>query len=220
MAITLFGILGALGFLFSGFLLWRRAREEHFAESDVFDVYITTALWALVIGRIVAIVVRFDAFGFDPLRWVALATLPGVSGIACLVTAVLMIALAALKRKWDPWLAMDVFLPAVLLWEAFLIALSSWWVSLIYLGWVMFLLWVEREYRFWDWYKGKRGGSKSGLVASLWLVGNGLGFLLLVPALRIDPLVIFGLMVIVVGLGCIFIRSGRSLKFGIMKGKK
>lgn len=216
MSVTLFGLLAVLGFIVSGFFLWKRAVDEHFSESDIFDVYITASMWALVAGRLGAIALRFDRFGWNPLRWLALFTLPGLDGRAALIVGVAMIVLAAAKRHWDPWLTLDVYLPSVLLWQAALIALYWWQASIVWFFWFLFLLWIEREYRFWEWYRGKRGFAHPGLVASVWGIGIGIGFLFVA---RLSRDMVFslasGIILLFGGMVLVYVRSGRVLKSDI-----
>lgn len=170
----LFGLLIAAGFFLSGFFLWRRAKEERFNESDVMDVYITVGVWALVASRLAVVIQRFDRFGLDPLRWVSLVSLPGLDPFAALVTGTMMIALAALKRRWNVWLTWDVFLQAVMLWEAVILAATNVAAAAFSFAWFLLLYWVEREYRLWDWYKARRGNVRPGLVACTWAIGQGI----------------------------------------------
>ena len=170
----LFGLSAVAGVFLSGFFLWRRAKEERFNESDVMDVYLMVGVWALVASRVAVVIQRFDRFGLDPLRWVSLVSLPGLDPSAALVMGAVMIALAALKRKWNVWLTWDVFLQAVMLWEAVILAATHVAAAVFSLVWFLLLSWVEREYRLWDWYKARRGNVRPGLVACTWAIGQGI----------------------------------------------
>ena len=170
----LFGLSAVAGVFLSGFFLWRRAKEERFNESDVMDVYLMVGVWALVASRVAVVIQRFDRFGLDPLRWVSLVSLPGLDPSAALVMGTVMIALAALKRKWNVWLTWDVFLQAVMLWEAVILAATHVAAAVFSLVWFLLLSWVEREYRLWDWYKARRGNVRPGLVACTWAIGQGI----------------------------------------------
>ena len=78
MSITLFGILAVLGFFLAGFLLWRSASEEHLPPSEAFDILIGSALWALLASRAVTVILQFERFGWNPLRWFSFLYLPSV----------------------------------------------------------------------------------------------------------------------------------------------
>lgn len=218
MSITLFGLLAVLGFAFSGFFLWKRALDEHLSENDVFDIYINASIWALIAGRIVSIILRFDRFGYNPLRWIALFSLPGIDGRAVLCVEILMILLGATKRRWDPWLTLDVYMPPLLLWQAAVIVLFWWQVAVLWLVWFLLLWWVEHQYRLWEWYRGRRGFARPGLVTSLWLIGVGFGFSW-VAWLSADVVLLWAVGVgsVLAGVVLVYHRSGRVLKTDVGK---
>lgn len=213
MNFTLFGLSVAIGFVLSGFFLWRRAIDEHFSESEVFDVYIASALWALLVSRAVEVASRIDRFGLDPLRWLSLFSIPGLNGSAALVVAVVMILLAGWKRHWDLWITMDVYFPAIMLWQSAIIATFRWEIGVLWLVWFGLLWWIEREYRLWDWCKGKRGSTRPGIVASAWIAGEGVG--LGIVALRSEAMISFGLIALALVLAAVltgYHRSARTIQ--------
>jgi len=98
MSITLFGISTALGFLVSGYYLWLRAKGENLPEDEIFDIYIVSAIWALAVSRGVEIAVRFNEFGWNIIRWFSVFSLPGLNGLAALLTFICLVYLAGVKR--------------------------------------------------------------------------------------------------------------------------
>lgn len=212
MSITLFGILTSIGFLFSGFYLWLRTKEENLPEDEVFDVYIVTSVWVLIISRAVEIAIRFDKFGFDPLRWLSLFAVPGLNGPAALAAAVVLLALAALKRHWDPWLVLDIFLPAITIWESFLVVLRYWWLALIWISSFFGLLWIEKEYRLWEWYKGRKSSVRPGLVSAAWVIVQALGLSVIAfKSFGVLFSITVSLVGAIVGITVGYIRSGRTI---------
>lgn len=201
MSPTLFGLLAVAGFLSSGFILWHSAKEENLPEDEVFDVYLASGLWAFIAARIVAVILEFDRFGMSPLRWLSFFALPGLNGAAALAVGILMVVIGIIRRRWDTWLGLDVFSPAILLWQAALIALVSWQTALFWLIWFAAMVVAGRKYRFWEWYKGRRDQSRPGLVFSGWLIGNGIGFMIFST--------VIGLPAIIAGLILAYRRSGR-----------
>jgi hypothetical protein len=202
--ITLFGLLAVVGFLSSGFILWLGAKEENLPEDEVFDVYLVSGLWAFAAARIAAVVLEFDRFGMTPLRWLSFFSLPGLNAVAALTIGVLMIAVGIVRHRWDSWLGLDVFAPAILLWQAALITLTDWRIAIFWLLWFAVLVAVGRKYRFWEWYKGRRDQSRPGLVFSGWLIGNGVAFMVFsIP---------IGSLAIIAGLILGYRRSGRIVK--------
>ena len=113
MSITLFGLSVAFGFLASGFYLWLRAKSENLPEDEIFDIYIISAIWSLVASRAVEIAIRFNEFGWNILRWLSIFSLPGLNGLAALLTFVSLVYLAGVKRQWEVWKTWDIFLPSL-----------------------------------------------------------------------------------------------------------
>lgn len=201
MNITLFGLLAVVGFLSSGFILWLNAKEENLPEDEVFDVYLASSLWAFVAARTAAVILEFDRFGMAPLRWLSFFALPGLNAAAALIVGTIMIAIGIARRHWDNWGAMDVFAPAILVWQSAVIVLFKWQVALFWLGWFFLLVITGRKYRFWEWYRGRRGEARPGLVFSGWLIGNGIGFMIFsVPV---------GILTVAAGIILAYRRSGR-----------
>ena len=104
MNVTLFGIMAAVGFILAGFILWRGAREEHLPEHEVFDLFVSASLWALVGARVAAIILAFDRFGWNPWRWLSVFHVPGLSGWGALGIGFLMVTIGAVRRGWILWL--------------------------------------------------------------------------------------------------------------------
>lgn len=205
MSITLFGILAVVGFFLAGFLLWRSASEEHLPPSEAFDILIGSAVWALIASRAVAIFIQFERFGWDPWRWFSLLYLPGLNGPTALIIGFSMILGGSLRRGWNRWLALDIFAPALMIWQTFLIVLYSRAAALFWLIWTLVLLFTGQKYRLWEWYRGRHGDAKPGLVFAFWLVGLGIGFNLfsLLP----------GIAFILFGVTIAYIRTGRRFHF-------
>lgn len=201
MSPTLFGLLAVVGFLSSGFILWLNAKEENLPEDEVFDVYLASGLWAFIAARIVAVILEFDRFGMAPLRWLSFFSLPGLNAAAALAVGILMVTIGIVRRRWDTWLGLDVFSPAILLWQAALIALVSWQTAIFWLVWFAAMVIAGRKYRFWEWYKGRRDQSRPGLIFSFWLIGNGIGIMIFS--------IVIGSAAVAVGLILAYRRSGR-----------
>lgn len=175
MSITLFGLSTAFGFLVSGFYLWLRAKGENLPEDEIFDIYIVSAIWSLIASRVVEIVIRFNEFGWNILRWLSVFSLPGLNGLTALLTFAGLVYLAGVKRQWEVWKTWDVFLPSLMLWQGIIFLSFSLLVAGIWILGFGVLAWIEKEYRLWDWYKGHHSTVRTGLVSAGWLGFEALG---------------------------------------------
>ncbi|MEK7111238.1 MAG: prolipoprotein diacylglyceryl transferase family protein [Patescibacteria group bacterium] len=168
MSITLFGISTALGFLISGYYLWLRAKDENLPEDEIFDIYIVSAIWALVASRGFEIAIRFNEFGWNIIRWLSVFSLPGLNGLAALLTFLTMVYLAGVKRQWEVWKTWDIFLPPLILWQGIIFLSFSLPAAIAWILGFGVLVWIEKEYRLWDWFKGRHSTARTGLVSSVW----------------------------------------------------
>ena len=63
------GVFMLIAFLVSGYVFWRKGREEHYQEEELFDAFLLTTLWGAVWARIGFVIINFGNFGFAPLKW-------------------------------------------------------------------------------------------------------------------------------------------------------
>lgn len=213
MSITLFGLSTALGFLVSGYYLWLRAKGENLPEDEIFDIYIVSAIWALVASRAFEVAIRFNEFGWNIIRWLSVFSLPGLNGLAALLTFLIMVYLAGVKRQWEVWKTWDIFLPPLILWQAAISFSFSLPAAAIWILGFGILVWVEKEYRLWDWFKGHRSSVRTGLVSAGWLGFEALGISYV--ALQTKGVVFSGLLFAIGVLTSVVVgyrRSGRVFK--------
>lgn len=74
-----FGMLLAIAFLVSTFLIFREAKKEYLDEEKIFDVVFLSLISALVGSRLFYIIEHFDSFGFSILNWLLVNAKPGFS---------------------------------------------------------------------------------------------------------------------------------------------
>lgn len=83
-----FGFFLGLAFLFSTFIIYRYGRDE-FKEEEFINAYFYTGVVALFSSRLAFILMHFDEFGFNFLKYVVVRETPGISliggGIGALV---------------------------------------------------------------------------------------------------------------------------------------
>ena len=188
-----YGVFLFFGFLFGLFVIWKRSREEHFEEDQIFDSILATGLYALLGARIVYIFFHFNLFGLNPLSWLNLIGKPGFSVFGALIGGFLAAFLQTKKRKWNFFEFADILILGATLtyvfgWlGAFLNGSSVGIVTesfvggafqgvydqrhpvqlygvILYLVLFIYLWWVEGKYRTFEWYSGGKAGAKEGFI--------------------------------------------------------
>ncbi len=201
--ISTYGVLMVLAFFGGAFVVWKKGREEHFEEEDLFDVTLLTTFWALIGGRAWYVVTHLTDFGSDVVKMISLFRYPGLGFWGGILAGTVALAFFARAKKWRfleiaDTLVQGVSLAYVLgMMGAFLNGSSygvrsnlPWAVifpgvdgarhpAQIYgliLGVLMFwlLIKIAAEYRTYEWYKGGRAEAESGLAFFTWMVGFGL----------------------------------------------
>ncbi len=194
--ITLFIIMSILA---TAFLFWRKGREEHYQEEDVFDVFLWSSFWGFIWARIGYIILQFPHFGLSPLKWIDVFGEPGVSLTVGLVAASVFMYRSAHGRKWDAFEILDFWSIALtngLAWLAL-----GWWFDgvafgtatnlpwgmvfpgvferhhpnqlylvLLYVLLFIYLSKVEYRYRMFSWYRGGKNTAQTGFLVSLFLI--------------------------------------------------
>ena len=189
----------AIGFFLASFIIWRRLRELGLTEERVIDFILGMAFLGLLFSRLFFIIANFERFRFFLDRWILFYRYPGFSFGGGLLGIFLTWWWFVKKEKWDFWQIGDEitfgFLPFLILaqlgaffdgsslgkstsmpWGVYFPGsllrrqpVSLFMAILLLLIW-FFLLRIERQWRFWDWYKSKASGF-------ICLMGFGLIFL-------------------------------------------
>lgn len=103
-----FGFFLSLAFLFSTFIVWKYAHED-LKEEEYLDAYLYTSLVALISGRAVYIILHFDEFGLNILKYIVVRETPGLSLEAGLLGSILFLFWYSKKKKEDFWKILDLF---------------------------------------------------------------------------------------------------------------
>ncbi len=197
------GLFMAIGFFLSGFVFWRLSRQEHYQEDTLFDDFLKTAVWSMLVSRLGFIVLHTDVFGFEFLRYVDIFNYPGVSmAMGVMIMPVMMFRLAS-KKKLDAFEVLDfsaiamsvglvwywigaffdgslVGLPTSLPWGVIFPGLFSprhpaqLYAMVANFLVMIYLMWAANKYRLFSWYRNNRHTANSGFVFSVWMVTQGL----------------------------------------------
>lgn len=93
-----FGFFLALSFVFSTFIVWKNAKEE-LKEEEYLDAFLYTCMVVLISARLTYILLNFDEFGFNFLKYIVVMEAPGLSLLGGLFGGFLFIFWYAQKYK-------------------------------------------------------------------------------------------------------------------------
>lgn len=212
-----------VAWLLMAFVFWRKGREEHYSETELFDVWLQASLVGFLAGRVGHIVSNFELFNFSVIRWLDFFTYPGLQGLVAWLAATWALYRAAKKKKWDVFEILDFWSQATALGVA-IICLglffdgtfygvpTTWPVGvtfpglfdrhhptqLYFAGFFLALFWylqhVELRYRTFRWYRaGKKTAQTGFLIASL-IIASGV-FSLVMTLLKPPSVLLQSLMV-------------------------
>ena len=173
------GFLMAVGFFLSGFIVWRRLREQGIDEEKAIDFLLLFYLLGLVFSRSGYILGHFDKFGLNFGRWLALGKYPGLSLLSMLAGMIFALVWFVRNNRWHlgriadevtfgafpllillqigfffdgSWLGLATSMP----WGMFLPGdlirrhpVSLYGTVLTFLIWVS-VIWLERRWRTWE----------------------------------------------------------------------
>src|SRR3989339_1285614 len=91
-------VLLLVGFFVSGFAFWRRGKEEHYSELQLFDGFLLSFLMGAIGARLGFILLHFDQFGWNLFNWLNLTNKPGSQDLFFLLVSTLFLYRFA-KRK-------------------------------------------------------------------------------------------------------------------------
>ncbi|MBI5150979.1 MAG: prolipoprotein diacylglyceryl transferase [Candidatus Pacebacteria bacterium] len=197
-----FGPFLVLAFFAGAFIFWKKGKEEYYDEHLLFDVLLSTAFWGFIGARLGFILVHFNEFGFDVLKWFSLMSYPGYLGFSGLLTGAYGMFMQTKTLRWDSFeiadfSAMAVALSTVVISIGMFVNGSGFgnattlpigltfpgvfdkhhptqlYAAIAYLG-LFFLLWrLEGVYRTFLWYRENRRTAQTGFIFAIFCMGFG-----------------------------------------------
>lgn len=97
------GVFLVLAFFWGMFFLWKNILLTSYKEEDIFDALFVSLLGGLFFGRLLHVILHFDTFGFDILKFILMNGYPGLSFIGGIVGGfvTLYLYLTAHKMKFS-----------------------------------------------------------------------------------------------------------------------
>jgi len=214
-------ILVLIAYIGAGFLFWRKAREEHYDEMEIFDAYLLCTLVGIIGSRIAFIIFRFSEFGFDPLKWLNIFGHPGFNLFFGLAASVAYLYRHADKKKWDMFEIVDFWVIGTsfglaTLWLGMWLDGTSFgnatnlpwgmvfpgvfekhhpvqlYFALFFFGVFSYLSWAEYRYRTFSWYRAGKNTAQTGFLTSVFVAATGF-FSLVMILVRPGQLTIAGI---------------------------
>lgn len=102
-----FGLFLALSFVLSTFVIYKYAKDE-LKEEEYLDVYLYTSIVLIFSSRLVYIILNFEKFKFNIMRYFLVAETPGLSLTGGLILAILFLLWYVKKKKYDFWHLADL----------------------------------------------------------------------------------------------------------------
>ncbi|NCO12637.1 prolipoprotein diacylglyceryl transferase [Candidatus Pacearchaeota archaeon] len=216
--LTVFTVLS----LFSaGFVFWKRGREEHYSEMDLFDGFLLSLLIGFFFGRLAYIFFNIEQLGINLIKWLDIFSYPGVNSIIMFTIAGIYLYRFALKKNWDVFEVLDFSVGAFsisqfFLWFGLFLDGSSFGVKtdlpvgmifpglfekhhpiqlyymIFYLALFTYLSRVEYNYRTFSWYRFGKKTAQTGFLTSMFFIFSGL-FSLIVNFFSLPALVVNGI---------------------------
>ena len=201
-------VLVLLAFFLAGFVLWRKAREEHYPEDQVFDMFLLSTLFGVLGARLGYIFFHFGQFNSSPAQWFDIFSNAGFNGLIGIILAGYYCYRFAQSKKWDGFEMLDFWTISlslglsVLYFGQFLdgsgvgyptslpvgvqfagifepVHPVQLYQSLFFLVLYVYLSRVELQYRNFQWYRSGKKSAQTGFLVAMALVTGGLFYFFL-----------------------------------------
>ncbi len=190
-------------FLLSAFVFWRKGREEHYPEDQLFDVFLLSFCVGSVASRMGYILFHLEQFAFNPLTWLDLFRNAGFNGLIGIVFGGFYVYRIADKKKWDAFEILDFWTISLTLGLG-LIYLGQFfdgsgvgyptslpvgiqfdglfepvhpvqlYQSVFFIGLSAYLSWAEFRYRNFRWYRAGKKSAQTGFLVAMALLTSGI----------------------------------------------
>jgi prolipoprotein diacylglyceryltransferase len=192
-----------VGFIAAAFAFWRKAKEEHYHEEQVFDAFLLSSLVGLIAGRLGFVILHAAEFAAQPWRVFDMINSSGGNLVCGLIGASLYLNYYAKRKKWDAFEVLDFWFMALALGMVF-VQLGNFLAGVGFgnetvLPWGMvfpgvftkhhpaqlyaliffvilyvYLQKVEYHYRTFMWYRAGKKTAQTGFLASVFLLATGI----------------------------------------------
>jgi phosphatidylglycerol:prolipoprotein diacylglycerol transferase len=244
-----YGLFMALALIVGSFVVWKKAKDEAYDEEKIFDGLVFTIIFGLIGARVYCVFLNFSRFGFDPLKWIWVTRYAGLCFHGGLLGGILGLYLFARREKWNFWQTADTAVfglalgqviarigcffdgccfgqPTDVFWGVMFSGFEErrhpTQIYEAFLGLLIFyfLNKLERRYRLFDWYKGKKDRAEPGFLFLFYLIAYSFGRIILetwrgdsVYWLGIKSAQITSAFILLISLFGLYRRSGSDWQF-------
>lgn len=110
-----FGVFLVLAFFWGCFLLWKNIRLTSYKEEDIFDGLFLSIGGGLFVSRLVYVILNFNDFGFNILKFILINGYPGLSLYGFVAGALIVFSLYFRSKKTSTLDALNYFVPPAFL---------------------------------------------------------------------------------------------------------
>ena len=110
-----FGIFLVLALFWSAFFLWKNIRLTAYKEETIFDGLFISLGFSVFFGRLIYVIMNFEDFGFDIIKFILFNGYPGFSVFGCVVGFFIGLYIFFNAQKIRFMDAIDYFIPPLFL---------------------------------------------------------------------------------------------------------
>jgi len=211
-------LFSLLAIFYAAFIFWRKGKEEHYNQLEIFDAFISSGIGGFVIGRLFFVIFHWSNFSQNFWQVFNLIKSPGNEPLLVLLVTAILLYRRAVKKKWDAFEILDFWVTSISLGMVFLyfgfFLDGSYGGSFTNLPWglvmpgtyekshpvqlyfmfyylliYIYLIKVEYKYRTFDWYRHGRNTAQSGFLFSTFAIFTAVFYLLISPW-RLDTMIL------------------------------
>ena len=198
-SISTISIILLLGFFLTGLAFWRRGKEEHYSEIQLFDGFLLSFLVGLVGARIGFILLNWSRFGLNIGKWLDFIGNRGLQDIVFIIISSIFLKIFSTRKKWDVHEVLDFWSITLTVWLLFgsigeFFAgvgrgkFTESFIGITFPGAIqkthpvqvysiifffilyIYLNWAESRYRTFEWYRlGKKAAQTGFLMSNFWI---------------------------------------------------
>jgi len=110
-----FGVFLVLALFWGSYLLWKNFLLTSYKEEEIFDGFFWALAGGLFFARFLYVILNFEKFGFDILKFILVNGYPGLSLYGFLTGSIATLYFYFLSKKISFLETMDYFIPAIFL---------------------------------------------------------------------------------------------------------